>query len=127
MNEHRLTFWAITLKTIVVHTITYFVVGALAFVLFNYSAEFADPTVGSYMRQADDPLLAAGTLFQPIRGILFGLVFYLLRELIFRRKNGWLIMWTVLVALGILSTFGPAPARAVVSPRRRSRPSSRWC
>ncbi|MEW6173718.1 MAG: hypothetical protein AB1510_11765 [Bacillota bacterium] len=61
------------------------------------------------MRQTDDPLVVAGVLFQPIRGALFGVVFYLLRDVLFRRKNGWLIMWTALVVIGILSTFGPAP------------------
>jgi hypothetical protein len=40
---------------------------------------------------------------------VFGLAFYPLREVIFRKPNGWLILWWVLVALGILSTFGPSP------------------
>jgi len=51
----------------------------------------------------------AGPLFQPIRGILFGLVFYLLRDAFFGGKNGWLTMWIVLVVVGIFSTFGPSP------------------
>ncbi len=61
------------------------------------------------MRPTDDPLVMAGPLFQPIRGVLFGVVFYLLREVFFGKKNGWLIMWIVLVVLGVLSTFGPSP------------------
>lgn len=52
----------------------------------------------------------AGVLFQPIRGLIFALAFYPLREPLFGRKNGWLVSWWTLVALGILSTFGPAPA-----------------
>jgi hypothetical protein len=40
---------------------------------------------------------------------LFALAFYPLREILFQRKNGWLITWWLLVALGIFSTFGPAP------------------
>jgi hypothetical protein len=60
------------------------------------------------MRQTDDPLVQAGVLFQPIRGVLFGLVFYLLRNVLFRQKNGWLITWITLVVVGILSTFAPA-------------------
>ena len=51
----------------------------------------------------------AGPLFQPIRGILFGIVFYLLRESFFGKKNGWLVMWVVLVIVGIFNTFGPTP------------------
>jgi hypothetical protein len=109
VRQHRPTFWGIALRTIVVHTVTYFAVGLLAFTLFDYTARFADPALSSLMRQTDDPLVAAGPLFQPIRGLLFGIVFYLLREVLFRRRDGWLVMWIMLVFVGILSTFGPAP------------------
>jgi len=109
MNARKLTLWGITLRTAVSHTVTYFAVGLIAFTLFNYSARFADPALSSYMRQTNDPLVAIGPLFQPIRGVLFGLVFYLLRDTLFRQKKGWLIMWISLAVIGILSTFGPAP------------------
>jgi hypothetical protein len=36
-------------------------------------------------------------------------VFHLLRERFFGNRNGWLAMWSVLVVVGILGTFGPAP------------------
>jgi len=51
----------------------------------------------------------AGPLFQPIRGLLFGIAFFLLRDVIFGRKLGWLVLWIVLVVIGIISSFGPAP------------------
>jgi hypothetical protein len=51
----------------------------------------------------------AGPLFQPIRGLIFALALYPLREVIFTERRGWLTLWWLLVALGILSTFGPAP------------------
>lgn len=50
----------------------------------------------------------AGPLLQPLRGLIFALVFYPLRSVPFGRKNGWLLMGWMFVALGILSTFGPA-------------------
>lgn len=109
MDTNRLTFWGITLRTIVVHTITYFIVGLFAFTILDYSARFAEAGLSSFMRPTDNPLVMAGPLFQPIRGILFGLVFYLLRDVFFGRKNGWLTMWIVLVIVGIFSTFGPSP------------------
>jgi hypothetical protein len=109
MNEKQLTLWGIIAKTAVVHTLTYFAIGLIAFSLFNYTARFADPALSSLMRRTDDPLVQAGILFQPIRGVLFGLVFYLLRDVLFRQKNGWLIMWITLVVIGIISTFGTAP------------------
>jgi hypothetical protein len=108
MNEKQLTPWRIIAKTAVIHTLTYFAVGLVAFNLFDYSARLADPALSSLMRQTDDPLVQAGVLFQPIRGVLFGLVFYLLRDVLFRQKNGWLITWITLVVVGILSTFAPA-------------------
>ncbi len=107
--QRRPTFWDVTLKAIVAHTVTYVAVGLLAFTLFDYSARFADPAMSAFMRQTDEPLVAAGPLFQPIRGLLFGVVLYLLRVAIFRERDGWLRMWIMLVFVGIFSTFGPAP------------------
>jgi hypothetical protein len=54
-------------------------------------------------------MVMAGPLFQPLRGIIFALAFFPLREILFGKKNGWLVMGWLLVALGILSTFGPTP------------------
>lgn len=99
----------ITIKTIVTHTVTYFIMGLLALVLLNYEVWFAKPELASIMRQLDDPWVMAGPLLQPIRGILFGVVFYLLRDVLFERRGGWFVMWLMLVFVGILSTFGPAP------------------
>lgn len=100
----------LVLKTIVAHTITYVVMGLLAFSLLHYAEAYSTGPLAGYMRPTTDRWVMAGPLFQPIRGIVFALAFYPLRSVLFGRKNGWLIMWWVLVALGILSTFGPAPA-----------------
>ena len=104
------TFKSITIKTTVIHTVTYFLMGLLAFIFLDYTSKYADPTIANLMRQTSDPLVASGPLFQVLRGILFGLAFYPLREIVFARKNGWLILWLVLVIVGILSPFGPSPS-----------------
>jgi hypothetical protein len=109
MDTVRPGIVALLVKTIVVHTITYFLMGLLAFTLLGYAEVFARPWMVCWMRQTNDTLVIAGTLFQPIRGLIFGLAFYPLRESVFGKKNGWLVLWWLLVALGILSTFGPAP------------------
>lgn len=109
MKENQITLTGLTLRAIVAHTLTYFLVGLVASIVFNYSADFARPELRTYMRQLDDPIIALGPALQPIRGILFALALYPLREILFRRKNGWLILWWLLIALGIFSTFGPAP------------------
>src|SRR5262245_3848106 len=99
----------VVVKTMVTHTVTYFIIGLAAFWCFDYADKFAEPGVRSLMRQTDEPLVMAGPLFQPIRGLLFGLVFYLLREPLFGARAGWLVLWLVLVIIGILGAFGPAP------------------
>jgi hypothetical protein len=108
MKESQITLFGLTLKTIVAHTLTYFLVGLVSSIVFNYAADFARPELRTFMRQIGDPIIALGPAQQPIRGILFALAFYPLREILFKRKNGWLVMWWLLIALGILSTFGPA-------------------
>lgn len=101
---------SITLKTAIVHTVTYFLMGLFALTIFDYAGRFADPTVANLMRQTSDPLVASGPLFQVLRGLLFGIAFYPLREIVFARKTGWLVLWLVLVVVGILSPFGAAPS-----------------
>src|SRR5512139_3664917 len=107
--ETHFTFFGLTIKTVVVHTVTYFIMGLLALTFLEYKTAFAEPVTREYMRQVDDPIVALGPALQFTRGILFALAFYPLREILFKRKNGWLIMWLLLVTLGILSTFAAAP------------------
>ena len=109
MKENQITLLGLVLKAIAAHTITYFLVGLAALNIFDYATQFAQTEVRTFMRQTNDPIVALGPALQPIRGILFALAFYPLREILFRRKNGWLVTWWLLVSLGILSTFGPTP------------------
>jgi len=103
-------FLSLFAKTAVAHTITYFCMGIFAATALHYKEEFARPEVACWMRQLNDPWVMAGPLFQPLRGLIFALAFYPLRSVLFGKKHGWLVMWWLLVALGILGTFGPAPA-----------------
>jgi hypothetical protein len=105
MNEDAPKLSETVVKTMIAHTVTYFFVGVLAAVTLNYTARFSDPSVAAYSRPTSDPMVMAGPLFQPIRGILFGIVFYLLREPFFRRPRGWLILWVTLVVIGIIGQF----------------------
>ncbi len=109
MNHARPTLLGVTVKTLVIHTVTYFIVGLLASLLLDYARFFSESSLNLIMRPTSDPWVMAGPLFQPVRGILFGIVFYLLREPFFEKKNGWLVMWLVLVLVGIIGVFGPAP------------------
>ncbi len=106
-------------KTILAHTVTYFIVGAIAFVTLDYSTRYAVPAVAAFARSMDDPLVTTGPLFQIIRGLLFGILFYLLRGPFFRRPNGWLLLWTTLVVIGIIGPFlgGPGTLEGLVYSR----------
>jgi hypothetical protein len=109
MEKNKSGLLQLILKTMVAHTITYFFMGILAATLLNYVERFARPEMACWMRPITDPMVMAGPLFQPIRGLIFALVFYPLRDVLFETRNGWLPMWWMLVGLGILSTFGPPP------------------
>jgi len=82
--------------------------GIIAMTTLHYRGPFAKPEVACFMRQFDDPWLKAGPRFQPLRGLIFALAFYPIPSALFGRKFGWAVMWWLLVALGILGTFGPA-------------------
>jgi hypothetical protein len=95
-------------KAVVTHTVTYFVMGLLASTLLDYRSFFTESALSSLMRPIDSRAVMMGPLVQPLRGLLFGIVAYVLRVPFFG-KNGWLAMWLTFVAIGILGTFGPAP------------------
>ena len=109
MSNYQLSFLTLSIKTVIVHSITYMIMGIIAYNFLNYEQAYASPEMICWMRQTNESLVMAGPLFQPIRGILFAIAFYPIREILFGRKNGWLVLWGTLVILGVLSTFGPAP------------------
>lgn len=109
VDAKRLSLSSLTAKTVVVHTVTYFVAGVLAYKLGGYEKTFSQPPLSQFMRPTTDRWVMAGPLFQPIRGVIFALALYPLRSVLFAERRGWLTLWWLLFALGVLSTFGPAP------------------
>jgi hypothetical protein len=107
--KERLSLSLLTLKTVIVHTITYFIAGVLAYKLGGYEKAFSQPPLSYFMRPTSDPLVMAGPLFQPVRGVIFASALYPLRNVLFAKDRGWLTLWWLLLALGVLSTFGPSP------------------
>ena len=109
MGHQQPTITEIVVKTAVTHTVTYFIIGLFALVIFDYAHLYAETSLNLLMRPLNEPMIMAGPLLQPIRGALFGLVFYLLKEVLFGKRNGWLVLWAMLVVIGIVGTFGPTP------------------
>jgi hypothetical protein len=107
--SQTVTFPGLAVKTVVVHTVTYTVMGLLALRFLDYRTAFEAPVTREYMRPVTDPVVALGPSLQFIRGILFAIAFYPLRAVLFARKHGWGIIWLLLVVLGILAPFAAAP------------------
>jgi hypothetical protein len=109
MKSTSISLRALVIRTVITHTVTYSLMGWLALSLFDYAAWFSQSGLGATMRPMTHPMVMAGPLVQPLRGALFGGVFYMLRDMFFTRECGWLRMWLVLLVLGIINVFGPAP------------------
>jgi hypothetical protein len=103
MQDPQPRFLPLAAKTVVCHTITYMLAGALAAHFMHYEQIFNQPNSG--LRPFTDPLVMLGAPLQIFRGILFASVFYLFREALFNKKNGWLRMAWMLIGIGILGTF----------------------
>lgn len=107
MQDSQPRFVPLAVKTVVCHTVTYFVMGALAFHFLHYAELFNKP--GSGLRPTTSLWIIFGPALQVFRGILFASVFYPFREILFGRKNGWLLMAWILIGVGILGTFAGPP------------------
>ena len=105
MNNTLPSFRAILYRTIISHTVTYFAAGVSASLLLGYGTRMMRPDVAPIIRKITDPILIASPLFQPFRAVLLAIVFYLLRDVLFGNRKGWLIMWCMLVVTGILTPF----------------------
>jgi hypothetical protein len=102
MHERDIRFGEFALAAIVVHTITYFAVGVVAFLSLDYAELYARPDLAGLMRPTDDRWVMAGPLFQPIRGFVFALVLYPVREVIVGKPSRWLVLWALFAGLGIV-------------------------
>ncbi len=107
MENAQPRFLTLAAKTVVSHTITYFVMGALAFHFLHYADFINQPNSG--MRPMTSPLVMLGPALQIVRGVLFAAVLYPFREILFERRNGWLLIAWMLIGVGILGTFAAPP------------------
>ncbi|HEY2858502.1 MAG TPA: hypothetical protein VGJ21_08805 [Terracidiphilus sp.] len=100
-------FLPLAAKTVVCHSLTYMVMGAIAYNVFHYADFINSPNSG--MRPTSSLWVVFGPALQIFRGILFASIFWLFRDNLFGRRNGWLRMAWMLVGMGILGTFAAPP------------------
>lgn len=97
-------------RVIVAHTLTYFIYGIIMSQIFDYNAIFAREIIREYMLPIGERNVFLHLVMQPVRGLIFAIALWPLRDLLLERKHGWLILWGLLVSIGILSTPAAAPS-----------------
>ncbi len=97
--------FAFVAKVMAAHVLTYVICGMLAMTLFDYQGSVE--AIG--MRGTDDLMVQLAPLFQIARGVLFGIVLWLLRPAYLGRRHGWLVVWATVAILGIFNTPATSP------------------
>lgn len=98
-------FWRITSC----HMVTYCIMGLLASTFLDYKTFYGKEILVTFMRQIESPWVAAGPSLQVVRGLLFALILWPIRDSFLEEKKGWLNLWLLFIGLAILGTAGPAP------------------
>lgn len=109
MKQSATSYLIFAWRLIALHTLTYFLVGMAAFTLLDYASLFGSEGLAGFMRPTSDPVTALGPFFQWIRGLLFAVALWPIREALLAPARGWMRIWLLFAALGIFATFGPAP------------------
>lgn len=92
-------------KVTIIHIVTYVVCGMLSMMLFDYQSSVEQ--IG--MRDTNSLIVMLAPLFQIFRGFLFGIVLWIIRDVFLSKKNGWLMIWIIILILGVFNTPATAP------------------
>lgn len=107
MKPSDVSFGRFFLRITACHMVTYMIVGAFAYTIMDYPAQFSEEC--SIMIPTDSARVALGPSLQVIRGLIFALALYPFRHVFLDQERGWLKLWGLFLGLAILSTAGPAP------------------
>ena len=92
-------------KVTVAHVITYMLCGMIFMSLLDYE-EYIELIGFKPMEEISGLMVIIGQL---VRGILFGIAIWLVKDSIIGKKFAWLKLWAILVIIGIISVYAPAP------------------
>jgi hypothetical protein len=87
------------------HTIAYCFAGFVG--LFVYNELFDRGIISSFMRPADDPIVALGPFLQIFRGIIIAFIILPVQKIFFEEKHGLLKLGLIVIGFSLLSTIGP--------------------
>ena len=93
------------LKVTIAHVLTYIVCGMIFSQIFSYQNSLSD----AGMRDMNSIIVGLAPVFQIIRGLLFAIGLWMIRDVFMNKKYGWLKLWIILIILGIFNTPGTAP------------------
>ena len=102
LSKDRIKF---TAKVTIAHLVTYMICGMIFMTLFNYREHVE--AIG--MKSVDELNGLVVILGQIVRGVLFGIVIWWIKDSIIGKKLAWLKLWAILVIIGIFSVYAPAP------------------
>jgi hypothetical protein len=115
MNDAQLTcstinppFVPFAVRIIACHVVTYMVCGLVASNLLDYASRWQDPLF-VFMRPLDSPWVALGPALQVVRGLVLAIALYPFRSVFLHDAKGAVRLAGLLIAIGVLSTYGPAP------------------
>lgn len=97
-------------RVVIVHTLTYFVFGMVMSKVFDYARVFQQEIIRDFMRPVGSTSVFLGPVLQPLRGLLYAVGLWPIRNVILERKHGWLIVWGIFVLFGILGTPAASPS-----------------
>ena len=91
-------------KVTFAHVVTYMLCGLIFMTLLRYRENIE--LIGFKSMDEINGLMVI--LGQIVRGILFGIVIWWIKDSIIGKKLAWLKLWAILVIVGVISVYAPA-------------------
>jgi len=95
------------LKVTTSHVLTYILCGMIAQSLFSYWNWIGEQT--NWRKIDDSIILQLLPIFQLLRGILYGIALFLIKDSIVYSKYGFLKLYLIMIIIGIFNTPAPSP------------------